>query len=119
MPIELKKYKSELAGARAGAVGVGLTIVLHYTWPAFRRLRLPFKAFVVSGFIMSGMTFGAEKALLAHEAQRRKEENSLRRQARLELAQRGIIPTETEITRWRMEREAELANERQSDSSGP
>jgi hypothetical protein len=55
---------------------------------------------------MSGMTFGAERALLAHETERRKEENTLRRQARLELAQRGIIPTETEITKWRAERDA-------------
>ncbi|KAG7097155.1 hypothetical protein E1B28_004533 [Marasmius oreades] len=95
--------------ARASAVGIGLTIILHYTWPTFRRLRTPFKAFVVSGFAMAGLTFGAERALLAHESKRREEENALRRQARLELAQRGIIPTETEITKWRVEREQQMS----------
>ncbi|KAJ8086415.1 hypothetical protein PM082_005238 [Marasmius tenuissimus] len=91
--------------ARASAVGIGLSILLHYTWPTFRRLRAPFKAFVISGFAMAGLTFGAERALIAHETQRRLEENDIRRQARLELAQRGIIPTETEITKWRIQRE--------------
>ncbi|KAF9263587.1 hypothetical protein L218DRAFT_959123 [Marasmius fiardii PR-910] len=100
------QVKAGLEGAaRASAVGIGLTIILHYTWPTFRKLRAPFKAFVVSGFAMAGLTFGAERALLAHESKRRLEENTIRRQARLELAQRGIIPTETEITKWRNERE--------------
>ena len=58
---------------------------------------------------MVGLTFGAERALIAHETQRRVEENAIRRQARLELAQRGIIPTETEITKWRIQREQSQA----------
>lgn len=48
-----------------------------------------------------GLVFGAEHALLQYEAQRRVEENNLRRQARLELARDGLMPTETEIAKWK------------------
>ncbi|KAF9076379.1 hypothetical protein BDP27DRAFT_1379936 [Rhodocollybia butyracea] len=88
--------------ARATAVGTGLTIIGHYTWPVFRRQKLPFKAFLVS---VCGLIFGAERALLEHEAKRRLEENTIRKLARLELAQKGIVPTETEIAKWRAENE--------------
>ncbi|KAE9410262.1 hypothetical protein BT96DRAFT_931058 [Gymnopus androsaceus JB14] len=91
--------------ARSTAIGVGLSIVAHYTWPAFRRQRLAFKGFLVSGFCLVGLVFGAERALLAHETQRRIEENDMRRVARLELSKRGIIPTETEIAKWRASNE--------------
>ncbi|KAJ4472298.1 hypothetical protein J3R30DRAFT_1062918 [Lentinula aciculospora] len=87
--------------ARFTAVGLGLSIVAHYTWPAFRRQRRPFKAFLLSMFCIAGVVFGAERALIAHEAQRRLEENTIRRTARLELTKKGIIPTETEIAKWR------------------
>ena len=38
---------------------------------------------------------------MAHEAVRRREENIIRREARLDLARRGLIGTETEIAKWR------------------
>ncbi|KAJ3761659.1 hypothetical protein EV360DRAFT_37386 [Lentinula raphanica] len=88
-------------GARFTAVGLGLTIVAHYTWPAFRRQGRPFKAFLLSMFCVAGVVFGAERALIAHEAQRRLEENHMRRLARLDLTKQGIVPTETEIAKWR------------------
>jgi len=91
--------------ARTSAVGTGLVIIAHYFWPVFRRQTLAFKGFLVSGFAMVGVVFGAENALLEYEAQRRLEENALRRQARLELAQQGIIPSETEIAKWRVAKE--------------
>ena len=50
------------------------------------------------------MTFGAENALLAHEAVKRKEENIIRRQARMDLARQGLLGTETEIAKWRTAR---------------
>jgi len=50
---------------------------------------------------MSGLVFGAENALLAHEAERRHEENIVRREARYDLARRGLIATETEIAKWK------------------
>lgn len=48
-----------------------------------------------------GLVFGAENALLAHEAERRREENNIRREARYDLARRGLIATETEIAKWK------------------
>jgi len=102
------QVKAGLEGAaRSTAIGIGLCIVAHYTWPAFRRQRIPFKAFLVSGFCLAGLIFGAERALLAHEAQRRIEENNMRRLARLDLSKQGIIPTETEIAKWRQSRDSE------------
>lgn len=50
------------------------------------------------------MTFGAENALLTHEAMKRKEENIIRRQARMDLARQGLLGTETEIAKWRTAR---------------
>jgi len=38
---------------------------------------------------------------MAHEALRRREENIIRREARLDLARQGLIGTETEIAKWR------------------
>ncbi|KAF8826559.1 hypothetical protein HHX47_DHR5000396 [Lentinula edodes] len=80
--------------ARFTAVGVGLSIVAHYSWPAFR-------VKCVIPVCVAGVVFGAERALIAHEAQRRLEENNIRRVARFELTKQGIVPTETEIAKWR------------------
>ncbi len=55
---------------------------------------------------MAGLTFGAENALLSYEAERRREENLIRRQARIDLAKHGLIGTETEIAKWRAARES-------------
>jgi hypothetical protein len=57
-----------------------------------------------------GLVLGAEKALLAHEADRRLSENYIRKQARRDLANRGIVPTETEIRKWRIEKEKGATN---------
>ncbi|KAF9008646.1 hypothetical protein BDZ89DRAFT_1078792 [Hymenopellis radicata] len=93
--------------ARTTAVGVGLSIIAHYTWPAFRRMTLPFKAWLVIGCGIFGLTIGSERALLDYESLRRVEENHARRQARLDLSRRGIIPTESEIAKWRSAKESE------------
>ena len=50
-----------------------------------------------------GLVLGAENALLAHEAERRQTEGAIRKQARIELARRGLVPTETEIAKWKAE----------------
>ncbi|EGO01763.1 hypothetical protein SERLA73DRAFT_103755 [Serpula lacrymans var. lacrymans S7.3] len=113
-----KAYDIQVKAATKGAArstGVGLSLVTlaHYTWPLFRRQTLAFKAFLVSGFTMFGLVIGADNALLSHEAERRRSENAIRREARLELARRGLVGTETEIAKWRAER-AELENIRRS-----
>jgi len=43
---------------------------------------------------------------MEHENRRRREENILRREARLDLARRGLIGTETEIAKWKAARKA-------------
>ncbi|KAJ6629174.1 hypothetical protein B0H10DRAFT_1776941 [Mycena sp. CBHHK59/15] len=97
--------RSAIEGALQGfASGVGLTIITHYTWPFFRRQTLQFKGFLVCTCTVFGLVISAERALQEYEAARRWEENTIRKEARLDLARRGIIPTETEITKWRKSR---------------
>jgi len=97
--------KAAIEGAsRTMAIGSGLTVIAHHTWPAFRRQTLAFKGFVISAFTITGLVFGAESALQQHEAVRRREENVIRREARLDLARRGLVATETEIANWKAEK---------------
>jgi len=58
----------------------------------------------VSTFTVFGLVFGAENALQAHEAEQRYHENILRKEARYDLARRGVVPTETEIAKWKREK---------------
>ncbi|KAJ6599250.1 hypothetical protein DFH09DRAFT_29876 [Mycena vulgaris] len=95
--------RSAVEGAlRGSAVGVGLTIITHYSWPLFRRQSFQFKGFLVCTCTVFGLVIGAETALQEYEAVRRWEENTIRKEARLDLARRGIIPTETAIRKWRV-----------------
>ncbi|KAH9844062.1 uncharacterized protein C8Q71DRAFT_696636 [Rhodofomes roseus] len=97
--------KAGLEGAaRATMLGTGLAVLGHYTWPTFRRQTLPFKGFLVTIFTVFGLVIGAENALLAHEAERRSTEGAIRKEARIDLARRGLVATETEIAKWKAER---------------
>ncbi|KAF8914110.1 hypothetical protein CPB84DRAFT_1811525 [Gymnopilus junonius] len=112
-----KAHEFQTKGAMAGAarstgIGLGLVIMAHHLWPIFRRQTLAFKGFLVSGFTMCGLVFGAESALIKYENTKRRDENILRREARLDLARRGLIGTETEIANWIADRE----RQRQSSS---
>lgn len=91
--------------AKFGTLGLGAVTLAHHRWPFFRRQTLPFKAFLVSMSAVFGLVIGADTALLAHEAERRRSENATRRQATRELSRNGIVPTETAIAKWRSERE--------------
>ncbi|KIK08414.1 hypothetical protein K443DRAFT_119079 [Laccaria amethystina LaAM-08-1] len=102
--------KAAIQGAlRSTAIGVGLAIIAHHAWPVFRRQTLAFKGFIVSGFTIFGLVFGAESALLTHETMRRREEAVIRREARLDLARQGLVGTETEIAKWREAREQQAS----------
>lgn len=57
-----------------------------------------------------GLVFSAEYALQRHEILRRHEETMIRREARYDLARRGLVGTETEIAKWRVARERESAD---------
>lgn len=50
---------------------------------------------------MFGLVVGADNALLSHEKERRKVESALRREARIDLARRGLVGTESEIAKWK------------------
>jgi len=50
-----------------------------------------------------GLISGADTALLSHENQQRLIENDLRREARIDLARRGMVPTESQIMKWKDE----------------
>jgi len=53
-----------------------------------------------------GLVLGADNALLAYEAAQRHRENLIRREARIDLARQGILPTETEIANWKKSQKA-------------
>ncbi|KAJ7179303.1 hypothetical protein C8R46DRAFT_635313 [Mycena filopes] len=91
-------------GVQGAAIGVGLAIISHYTSPLFRRQTFQFKAFLVCTCTVFGVVISAERALQQYEALRRLEENEIRKEARIDLGQRGIIPTETAIAKWRASR---------------
>lgn len=96
------------AGTKAavgyGAFGLSAVTLAHHTWPFFRHQTLPFKAFLVSVSAIFGLVIGADDALMCHEADRRRSENAIRRQATLDLSRRGMVPTETAIATWRAQR---------------
>ena len=50
-----------------------------------------------------GLVSGADTALLSHEHQQRLAENDLRREARIDLARRGLVATESQIMEWKDE----------------
>jgi hypothetical protein len=50
-----------------------------------------------------GLVSSADTALLSHENRQRLTENELRREARIDLARRGLVATESQITKWRDE----------------
>ena len=62
--------------------------------------------FVVTIF---GLVTSADRALLSHEGQQRATEAVLRREARIDLARRGLVATETEILKWRDEKAKRLS----------
>ncbi|KZT26970.1 hypothetical protein NEOLEDRAFT_1062065 [Neolentinus lepideus HHB14362 ss-1] len=110
----LQAQAATLGALRYTCIGLGLITVAHYAWPAFRKQTLPFKAFLTSTFTIYGLVVCADTALLSHEADRRMAEMALRKEARLDLSRRGLVPTETEIAKWKAEREAALQAERPS-----
>ena len=57
---------------------------------------------------IAGLVFSAEAALLEYENKKRREENMIRREARLDLAKQGLIGTETEIARWKAQRQSQV-----------
>ncbi|EJF62980.1 hypothetical protein DICSQDRAFT_103411 [Dichomitus squalens LYAD-421 SS1] len=94
--------------AQFGAVGLGTAAIAHHYWPTFRRQTLPFKAWLVSIVAVFGLCIHAENALQAHELEQRLKENKIRREARVDLARRGLVATETEIAKWKEQRERAL-----------
>ncbi|KAF8528892.1 hypothetical protein BU17DRAFT_36686, partial [Hysterangium stoloniferum] len=80
--------------------GLTLATIAHHTWPMFRRQTLAFKGFLVSACTIFGLVVGADRALLAHEVAHRMAEERIRRQARIDLAREGKVPTEPEIAKW-------------------
>ncbi|KAI9510410.1 hypothetical protein F5148DRAFT_578092 [Russula earlei] len=98
------QVKAGLTGAaQYGAFGLGSTIFAHRAWPTFRRQTLAFKGFLVSIITIYGLVSCADTALLSHENQQRRAENDLRREARIDLARRGLVATESQIMKWREE----------------
>ncbi|KAI0254322.1 hypothetical protein BJV78DRAFT_1186955 [Lactifluus subvellereus] len=98
------QVKAGLMGAaKYGAFSLGSAILAQHTWPAFRRQTLPFKGFLISIFTIYGLVSSADTALLSHENRQRLTENELRREARIDLARRGLVATESQIMKWRDE----------------
>jgi len=103
--------------AKYTVLGISLATIGHSFYHPFRRQTLAFKGFLVSAFTMFGLVVGADTALLSHERHQRIAESAIRRDARIDLARRGIVGTETEIAKWKEEREARLAAEQSQPSA--
>ncbi|KAI0700706.1 hypothetical protein BC835DRAFT_1265957 [Cytidiella melzeri] len=112
-----------LAGIHGGLIflgaGAALALVAHHFSPFFRRQTLAFKAFLTMGCGTTGMVIYAERALQALEKEQRLTEGAIRKEARLDLNRRGIVPTETAIGQWREERLREIAMQESSGSTSP
>jgi len=93
-----------MGAAQYGAFGLGSAVLAQRTWPAFQRQTLAFKGFLVSIITIYGLIYRADTALLSHENQQRLTENDLRREARIDLARRGLVATESQIMKWKDER---------------
>ncbi|OCB84476.1 hypothetical protein A7U60_g8462 [Sanghuangporus baumii] len=91
-----------------GLFGASLATLAHFTWPTFRVTKAHVPAPAV---VCTGLVFYAEDKLQTHEAATRIKEGRLRREARIDLARRGLVGTETEIAKWKEEREARLREE--------
>ncbi|KZO93279.1 hypothetical protein CALVIDRAFT_540260 [Calocera viscosa TUFC12733] len=98
-----------LGGLRWTGYGLFGVTIAHFTIPVFRRQTLAIKGFLVVCASTFGLVVGAETYLQAFEARQRGEENELRRQARYELAKRGMIATETNIHKWREEQKQAMS----------
>lgn len=66
---------------------------------------LPLKVFLVTAAVIFGFTLSADRALLHFETRQRIEEAAVRKEARIELTKRGLVPTETGIAKWREDNE--------------
>jgi len=99
-----------LGGLRWTGYGLAAITIAHFTIPVFRRQTLAIKGFLVTGFTCFGLVVGAETYLQAFERKQRSEENEVRRQARYELAKKGLIATETNIHKWRQEQASKIAS---------
>ncbi|TFY69438.1 hypothetical protein EVG20_g3154 [Dentipellis fragilis] len=102
---KLQASAGALGAAKFGAIGVSAAVVAHYSWPWFRRQTLAGKGFLVSIFTVYGLVTAADHALLNHEHEQRVAEANMRREARFDLARRGMVATESEILKWRAEKE--------------
>jgi len=91
-------------GIKYTVLGVCLVGLGHFAWPVFRRQTPAFKTFLISAFTMFGVVVDADRALFRHELQERTRESKVRRQAIIDLNRRGLVATESEITKWKAER---------------
>ena len=91
---------------------------LYFAFPAFRSAHeVCYSAFQVTIF---GLVTYAETALQALEREERVRESAIRRDARIDLSRRGMVPTETAIAEWRaarLQEAAEAAAAKNSDST--
>ncbi|KDQ64758.1 hypothetical protein JAAARDRAFT_118959 [Jaapia argillacea MUCL 33604] len=102
---QLQVRAATIGAAQYTAVGAGSAMLAHRYWPLFRRQTLQFKVFLISISTIFGLVIHADNALLSHEEHKRVTETALRREARIDLARRGMIATETEIAKWKVEKE--------------
>ena len=77
-----------------------LSSSFHVDTPSSKQT-LPLKVFLVTIAAVFGFTMSADHALIRFETHRRIEEAAVRKEARMGLAKRGLVPTETEIAKWR------------------
>ena len=78
---------------------------------------LPLASFKSIVVVCTGLVFYGEGTLLAHERETRMRESRLRKEARIDLARRGIVGTESEIAKWKEEKLKAMDEERAKQSN--
>lgn len=121
---ELTSQRGALRGAAVWTiVGFSCVFVAHHLLPSFKYVSVQNNMPGVTHSLLKacsqfhvrdtiqvlttatciGIVFGAERELQKYEHDRRSYDNLIRSRAMRELGQRGIVASETEITKWREE----------------
>ncbi|KAH8113392.1 hypothetical protein DFH11DRAFT_1727867 [Phellopilus nigrolimitatus] len=97
-----------------GTFGAALATFAHHTWPTFRHMLTLACCSSVSPQSCASASSRTQRAPSSRTSgSSASQESRLRREARIDLARRGVVGTETEITKWKEDHAARAQAERE------